>query len=413
MLTTGALGCIFLLVGIAAEEKAASFGLALIFLSLALLCWRHGSRLGTDAAFLGGSVFLFIFAAIFFAVWLQSVTYDPRAPVATETPQRPVGKLTPLQGAGIPKAPVGKLTPVPCGKRDEVPGFISDEKTCADSDTEPYGLKGTREAKRLQRPSPRDPILAAINGSKSDNTNSSVVGSTTISTLPEQATKLATRTWRNLRDGQSYRTHSKGGVLYLESVDDYLKRVGDIVSCEFNPAVSPGLNWTGFCWERNPKDQSTYRSTATLAIFSDTRIEGATSYIPKFVMIPLESAPNGVSNSTINTENQTPAPPARVVPLPQETGSSQSGRSRQQLDVSSLSGPELQSIESACLLPKMNQGPAAYNQCLQDQLAKLATAPPRPDLSSLSGPEQQSIESACLLPKMNQRAGSIQSMSPK
>ena len=63
-------------------------------------------------------------------------------------------------------------------------------------------------------------------------------------------------------------------------------------------------------------------------------------------------------------------------------------------DVSGLSAPEQQSIEAACSHAKYLEGPAAYNACLQGQLARLGTTK-RPDISALSGAEQQSIESAC------------------
>src|SRR5260370_23888759 len=69
--------------------------------------------------------------------------------------------------------------------------------------------------------------------------------------------------------------------------------------------------------------------------------------------------------------------------------------------LSTLTGPERQSIEAACSIDKYNNGPAAYNRCLQGQLNLLGAAPRRPDLSSLSGPEQQSIEAACSIDKYN------------
>ena len=68
-------------------------------------------------------------------------------------------------------------------------------------------------------------------------------------------------------------------------------------------------------------------------------------------------------------------------------------------DFSKLSQPERQSIEAACSQAKYVQGPAAYNRCLQDQLGRLAAAPSRPDLSGLTAPERQSIEAACSQPK--------------
>ena len=107
---------------------------------------------------------------------------------------------------------------------------------------------------------------------------------------PAEEPTYITKIWKNTRDGRMYRTRSNGNGVYLESLDDPLKRKSDITSCEFHRAVSIGLNWVGDCWERNPKDQSTYGSTAMLTVFSETRIEGSTSYIPKFVMIPASTA---------------------------------------------------------------------------------------------------------------------------
>src|SRR6266571_3763489 len=72
VLIAGGLGCLLLLAGIAWSEKTANLGLTLVFLSLALLSWRHGMRPGADPKFLGGSVFLLVFAAMSFAAWVES-----------------------------------------------------------------------------------------------------------------------------------------------------------------------------------------------------------------------------------------------------------------------------------------------------------------------------------------------------
>jgi hypothetical protein len=64
-------------------------------------------------------------------------------------------------------------------------------------------------------------------------------------------------------------------------------------------------------------------------------------------------------------------------------------------DLSGLSAEERQSIESACAGAKYVQGPAAYNGCLRDQIAALSKGKRAPDLSGLSTEERQSIESAC------------------
>ena len=64
-------------------------------------------------------------------------------------------------------------------------------------------------------------------------------------------------------------------------------------------------------------------------------------------------------------------------------------------DLSGLTAEERQSIEAACSAAKYVQGPAAYNQCLRNQLASLSGGPRPPDLSRLNADERQSIEAAC------------------
>ena len=70
-------------------------------------------------------------------------------------------------------------------------------------------------------------------------------------------------------------------------------------------------------------------------------------------------------------------------------------RSTRTPDLSQLTAEERQSIESACSGAKYVQGPAAYNQCLRNQLASLSVGARAPNLSGLTTEERQSIESAC------------------
>jgi hypothetical protein len=70
-------------------------------------------------------------------------------------------------------------------------------------------------------------------------------------------------------------------------------------------------------------------------------------------------------------------------------------------DLSRLSSDEQQSIEMACLSDKVNNGPAAYNRCVQGHVNSLGAESRRPDISQLSSDEQQSIEMACLSQKVN------------
>ena len=65
-----------------------------------------------------------------------------------------------------------------------------------------------------------------------------------------------------------------------------------------------------------------------------------------------------------------------------------------------LSSEERQSIEYACQTDKLMNGPAAYNSCVQNQLARLTPNNRRPDLSGLSSEERQSIEYACQTDKL-------------
>lgn len=62
---------------------------------------------------------------------------------------------------------------------------------------------------------------------------------------------------------------------------------------------------------------------------------------------------------------------------------------------SQLSGAERESIEAACSTDKYVNGPAAYRNCIENQMAALRNGVRRPDLSRLSGAERESAESAC------------------
>lgn len=60
-----------------------------------------------------------------------------------------------------------------------------------------------------------------------------------------------------------------------------------------------------------------------------------------------------------------------------------------------VSGPEEESLETACSADKYLNGPAAYSACRERQIAKLRSGPRRPDLSRLASAERESIEAAC------------------
>jgi hypothetical protein len=183
----------------------------------------------------------------------------------------------------------------------------------------------------------------------------------------------------------------------------YTNPKSEIANCKFHRAISPGLSWAGDCWERNPKDQSTYKSDATIITFSDTRIEMATGDKTPFAMVTVEGTPNSLSQNMAAIATQAPSPtPSSTLSSPQKALAPSRTTVSPQNDVSNLSVAERQSIEAACATAKYSLGPAAYNQCLQTQLSELRTGPRRPDLSDLSVPEQQSIEAACATAKYSQ-----------
>lgn len=87
--------------------------------------------------------------------------------------------------------------------------------------------------------------------------------------------------------------------------------------------------------------------------------------------------------------------------VPQASALSEPAQRQSALDLSDLTSDEQQSIEMACLGPKVNAGPKAYDACVKKHLASLKANNRRPDLSRLSSDEQQSIEMACLSDKVN------------
>jgi hypothetical protein len=388
----GGLGCILFLVGITTDARCVLPGLTLVLLALALLSWRHGMRPGTDPKVLGGSVFLFIFAAICFSGWIESL--PPNSKQAIPNPGQPT----------IASA-------VPLTSPDTVPCKTVNITACVGTPAPKQSLKSAPTTKGPQpsnahHPAKNAPVVTTTNDPATGRTifsnGTSAVSSEPLPS-PKPTATLVNKTWRNLRDGQTYRTRLDGETLYLESTESYPKRTSDIANCKFHRAISVGLSWVGECWERNPKDQSIYKSDATVTTFSEARIEIGTGDKTPFAMIPAENAPSSFSQNSVAVGTQVVSPAPSSAPLSPERALAPSrAMASPQSDVSSLSVPERQSIEAACATAKYNQGPAAYNQCLQAQLSELRAGPRRPDLSDLSVPERQSIEAVCATAKYNQ-----------
>jgi hypothetical protein len=193
----------------------------------------------------------------------------------------------------------------------------------------------------------------------------------------------ATKYWKNLIDGRNYRTRLSGDLLYLEPVRAPGKSAGDAIECEFHRAVSGGQSWAGICSERDPTDQSTRKSPAILSTFSDTRMQGSPSDLPGFDMIPVENVQIGS------------AAPAGAAVFSEET-------KRAERELSALSGPERQLVESLCISAKITVGPDEYERCVEKQVAEMKSLSSPPDLSSLSSRERDFVESACSTAKLIQ-----------
>jgi hypothetical protein len=76
-----------------------------------------------------------------------------------------------------------------------------------------------------------------------------------------------------------------------------------------------------------------------------------------------------------------------------------SAQTPQKPELSGLSQEDRASIESACSYEKLVVGPAAYRECVQNQLSKLAGSQ-KPKLSGVSQEDRASIESACSYEKL-------------
>jgi hypothetical protein len=194
---------------------------------------------------------------------------------------------------------------------------------------------------------------------------------------------FVTKFWKNLTDGKNYRTRLSGDLLYLEPVRAPGKGAGEAIECEFHRAVSGGLSWAGICSERDPTDQSTRKSPAILSTFSDTRMQGSPSDMPGFDMIPVENVAMGS------------AAPSGVAAPSEETH-------RAERELSTLSGPEKDVVESLCLSAKIAVGQDEYNRCVEKQAAEMKSVPSPPDLSGLSSRERDAVESACSSAKLMQ-----------
>ena len=84
-----------------------------------------------------------------------------------------------------------------------------------------------------------------------------------------------------------------------------------------------------------------------------------------------------------------------VVSVPQALPQTRSSKP----DLSRLTPEERKAVDGACFVEKRVGGPAAYYQCLRDQLAAMSTGPSKPDLSRLTPEERKAVGGACFVEK--------------
>ncbi len=127
------------------------------------------------------------------------------------------------------------------------------------------------------------------------------------------------------------------------------------------------------------------RTRSAIIAFQQDRGLAATGVADQALLLQLQRAPSrqAVAVTNPSTRASTPAP------QPQRS------QSNGIPDFSMVNASEQASIENACGYLKRSSGPAAYYQCQQTQLVKLANSGGQPDLSRISPTESASIENAC------------------
>jgi S1-C subfamily serine protease len=94
------------------------------------------------------------------------------------------------------------------------------------------------------------------------------------------ATSVQVALWKNLKDGEIYKTRVLHEHLYLEKTST---GIGVVDDCDFVPANSIGISWIGTCWKRDPTTERTRSSSEYLTLVTSERIEGSL-----FILVPSE-----------------------------------------------------------------------------------------------------------------------------
>ena len=222
---------------------------------------------------------------------------------------------------------------------------------------------------------------AAMQPSKSTKKSAGAHGTGpggTVVTVDENGADVpgfVTRVWKNVRDGENYRTRAGRSLLFLEPVEGREKATGEIIHCEFHRTGDNNKQlWKGVCAERDPQNRSTHYSSAEVKTLSNTQLEGSTENIPEFLMV--------------------------AVPEAQVGSGSQGTAGETEPDLSDLNEVERQSLETSCASEKLLQGPAQYTQCVKIQLDALRKAPKMPDLSGLNERDRDAVELVCSSAKL-------------
>jgi hypothetical protein len=330
-------------------------------------------------------VFLVVFAIIFFYAGLQSTPSATKQPAPALTSTR-VTAVTPQTSSC--RTPDGK----PCLDSQQLPEFIPDAPTCRTPEKKPCIDRGQTSSranatsKRLQLASsdPRsetDPILAAIRGTSEHKQASHAANA------PDR-NPLRTENARERAFGPALRGMYGGSPHYSCPIGSHVELASDDSAwCVSDASASEAARTQFSTQQTGVGPQPSMDSRPTPLTQSRTQSVTTSKDLPDTGRIILDNAhPTTVSK---------PAEP------PTYLGAPHSAPTARRTALSDLTIPEQQSIEAACSTDKYNNGPAAYNRCLQNQLNLLSGAPRRPDLSSLSGPERTSIEAACSTDKYN------------
>jgi len=329
-LLLGGVGLLLCLQGLAGTEPLLSLGLALVFTSLGLLSWRHGMRPGTDPKVLGGSVFLFIFAAAFVVGWFQS---SPTTP--TPNTKEPSKSAAPAPAAIHPSPEFIPYAPATTGVSKHLPGAKDSSPSTARPKVDRLSPSGKGESRTEKAELSNGPPAVSSDTLVPSRTVPS--GSDGESTYPVQSSSDASGD----RAGTIVTPHPKPDISTLS----YDEKASIEMACvmaksegpaSYNRCLSSELARLASAPAHPDLSRLSYDEKASIEMACVmAKSEGPASY-----------------NRCLSSEL------ARLAGAPAHP------------DLSRLSYDEKASIEMACVMAK-SEGPASYNRCLSSELARL------------------------------------------